>query len=60
MVPVDPSKIKPGTRVLLKDGETVGVRGCYMSADGLVLMVDGPTPAVQRNVPLALVVGMEG
>lgn len=50
---IDLAKLKTGTTVKMKDGETGTIRGSYMSTDGIVFTVKTSLSSIcDRNVPL--------
>lgn len=49
---MDISKLRPGTKIRVKDGSVLFVKGMYMSPDGpVVTAVEGPGKLCARNVP---------
>lgn len=51
-MPVDPTKLRYGVRVVLRDGSEGKVTGSYLSIEGLVLSVNVGGGIVDRNVRL--------
>jgi hypothetical protein len=50
---IDVAKLHKDAEVTLESGEKGIVRGCYMSTEGIVVMVrTSPSGIVDRNVPL--------
>jgi hypothetical protein len=50
---VDVSKLRKGVTIRLKTGDTLTVRGCYMSPEGIVVTAHPSGAIVDRNVPMA-------
>lgn len=51
-MPIDPTMIRHGAKVVLKDGAEGKITGSYVSTDGLVLNVKVGDTLVDRNVRL--------
>jgi len=51
---IDVSKLRPHTKVRLKDGTVAPIRGSYMSPQGIAFTVKmNPGSICDRNVPLS-------
>ena len=54
---IDPSQVKPGTKIKMTDGQVLAVTGAYMSTDGIVFRAKmDPGNLCERNCPLADIV----
>lgn len=49
---VDVTEIQRGKRIRVKDGRVLTVRGCFLSADGIVVTAKDGAQIVDQNIPL--------
>lgn len=50
---IDVALLKHGSKIVVRDGDSLAVTGSYMSSDGLVIVAKkNPGDLCERNVPL--------
>lgn len=57
---IDPSLIQKGTKIRVKDGAVLVIRGAYMSTGGIIVTANEGGGIVDRNVPYEDIVEVIG